>query len=128
MAELLITPSQTIGPFFKEGMELPQGGTLFPDSASGRRIRVAGVVTDGQGKAVSDALLEFWQPDAAGRFGGPRQGASAGFRRVLTGKDGRYAINTILPGVVPAADGEFQAPRTLVGIFWRGLLRQPVRR
>ena len=106
MAELLITPSQTIGPFFKEGMELPHGGTLFPDSAPGRRVRVSGVVTDGQGKAVSDALIEFWQPDAAGRFGGPRPGSSAGFGRVLTGKDGRYSISTILPGAVPAADGK----------------------
>jgi len=128
MAELLITPSQTIGPFFKDGMELPQGGTLFPDSVSGRRIRVSGVVTDGQGKPVSDALLEFWQPDAAGRFGGPRQGSSAGFGRVLTGKDGRYTINTILPGAVPAADGKAQAPHILVVIFARGLLRQLVTR
>ena len=128
MAELLITPSQTIGPFFKNGMELPQGGTLFPDSAPGRRIRVSGVVTDGQGKAVSDALLEFWQPDAEGRFGGPRQGSSAGFGRVLTDKDGRYSINTILPGAVAAADGRNQAPHILVVIFARGLLRQLVTR
>ncbi len=128
MAELLITPSQTIGPFFKDGMELSGGGTLFPDSVPGRRIRVAGVVTDGQGKSVSDALLEFWQPDAAGRFGGPRQGTSSGFGRVLTGKDGRYSIDTILPGAVPAADGKPQAPHILVVIFARGLLRQLVTR
>jgi protocatechuate 3,4-dioxygenase alpha subunit len=128
MAELLITPSQTIGPFFKEGMELPQGDTLFPDSVPGRRIRIAGVVTDSQNQAVSDALLEFWQPDAAGRFGGPRQGSSAGFGRVLTGKDGRYSINTILPGAVPGADGKPQAPHILVVVFARGLLRQLVTR
>jgi len=128
MAELLITPSQTIGPFFKEGMELPQGDTLFPESVPGRRIRVAGIVTDGLGQPVSDALLEFWQPDAAGRFGGPRQGSSAGFGRVLTSKDGRYSIRTILPGTVPAADGNLQAPHILVVIFARGLLRQLVTR
>ena len=128
MAELLITPSQTIGPFFNDGMELPRGGTLFPDSVPGRRIRVAGVVTDGENKGVSDALLEFWQPDAAGRFGGPRPGWSAGFGRVLTGKDGRYSIDTVLPGAVPAADGKPQAPHVLVVIFARGLLRQLVTR
>jgi len=109
-------------------MELPQGESLFPDSTPGRRIRVSGIVTDGQGKAVSDALLEFWQPDAAGRFGGPRQGSSAGFGRVLTDKDGRYSINTILPGAVAAADGRTQAPHILVVIFARGLLRQLVTR
>ena len=46
MAELLITPSQTIGPFFKYGLQWPGGDVLFPPSASGRRIRVSGTVTD----------------------------------------------------------------------------------
>ena len=128
MAELLITPSQTIGPFYKDGMQLENGAALFPGSVTGRRIRVSGVVTDGQPEAVSDALIEFWQPDAAGRFGGKRAGASAGFGRVLTDAKGRYAIDTILPGAVSAADGTAQAPHILVLVFARGLLRQLVTR
>lgn len=128
MSELLITPSQTIGPFFKDSLRLSNGATLFPESAPGRRIRIGGVVTDYRGEPVPDALLEFWQPDAGGRFGAPREGSSAGFGRVQTDGAGRYAIKTILPGQVPAGDGRMQAPHILVLVFARGLLRQVMTR
>ena len=128
MAELLITPSQTIGPFFKYGLDWPGGENLFPESVPGRRIRVAGVVTDHQGQPVPDALIEFWQADAAGHFGPARPGASGGYGRVPTDKAGRYSINTVYPGRVPGADGRSQAPHILVVLFARGLLRQIVTR
>lgn len=128
MAELLITPSQTIGPFFKYGLEWPGGEKLFPDSAPGRRIRVTGMVTDYKEQPVPDALIEFWQADASGRFGGTRKGASAGFGRVPTDEAGRYAIHTIYPGRVAGPDGKLQAPHILVVLFARGLLRQVVTR
>jgi protocatechuate 3,4-dioxygenase, alpha subunit len=124
MAELLITPSQTIGPFFKEGLAWPHGERLFSDAAPGRRVRLRGRLTDHQDRPVADALLEFWQPDAAGRFGAERKGASAGFGRVQTGDDGGYAISTIVPGQVASAAGTPQAPHILVLVFARGLLRQ----
>jgi protocatechuate 3,4-dioxygenase alpha subunit len=128
MAELLVTPSQTIGPFFKYGLDWPGGENLFPESAPGRRIRVAGVVTDHKGQPVPDALIEFWQADASGRFGPARAGASGGFGRVPTDPSGRYAIHTIYPGQVAGADGREQAPHILVVLFARGLLRQIVTR
>ena len=128
MAELLITPSQTIGPFFKYGLDWPGGENLFPDTAPGRRIRVSGVVTDHQGKPVPDALIEFWQADAAGQFGPARPGSSGGYGRVPTDGKGRYAINTVLPGQVAGPDGRKQAPHILVVLFARGLLRQIVTR
>jgi len=124
MAELLITPSQTIGPFFKHGLEWPGGKKLFADAAPGRHVRVAGVVTDYQGQPVPDALIEFWQADAAGQFGAPRQGASAGYGRVPTDGAGRYDIHTVYPGRVPGSDGRLQAPHILVVLFARGLQRQ----
>ena len=128
MAELLITPSQTIGPFFKYGLEWKGGENLFPESAPGRRIRVGGVVTDSGGQPMPDAMIEFWQADAAGNFGGARPGASAGYGRVATDKDGRYSINTVYPGPVAGADGRKQAPHILVVLFARGLLIQVVTR
>lgn len=128
MAELLITASQTIGPFFKHGLEWPGGETLFPDAAPGRRIRVSGVVTDFQGKPVPDALIEFWQADAAGRLGTARSQASGGFGRVPTDGQGRYAINSVLPGQVAGADGRKQAPHVMVVLFTRGLLKQVITR
>lgn len=128
MAELLITPSQTVGPFFKYGLQWPGGDTLFPGSAPGRRIRISGVVSDFQGAAVPDALIEFWQADASGRFGEERGKASGGFGRVPTDAAGRYSINTIYPGPVAGADGKLQAPHILVVMFARGLLVQVVTR
>jgi protocatechuate 3,4-dioxygenase alpha subunit len=128
MAELLITPSQTIGPFFKYGLDWPGGENLFPESAPGRRIRVGGVLTDHKGQPVPDALIEFWQADASGQFGPARNGATGGFGRVPTDPSGRYAINTVFPGRVAGADGRNQAPHILVVLFARGLLRQIVTR
>src|SRR5574342_491763 len=91
MAELLITPSQTIGPFFRDGLRWPNGGELFPQAVPGRRVRVRGTLTDYKDRPVPDALIEFWQPDAAGHFGGRREGSSAGFGRVQTDANGGYA-------------------------------------
>ena len=42
--------------------------------------------------------------------------------------DGRYAILTVKPGVVPAADGSPQAPHIDVSVFARGLLKRVVTR
>jgi protocatechuate 3,4-dioxygenase alpha subunit len=128
MAELLVTPSQTIGPFFKYGLDWPGGEKLFPDAEPGRHIRVSGVVTDSGGEPVPDALIEFWQADAAGRFGGARKGASAGFGRAATDGGGRYAIYSVYPGRVAGPDGKLQAPHILVVLFARGLLAQVVTR
>ena len=128
MAELLITPSQTIGPFFAEGLRWKEGAALFPDSAAGRHIKLDGAVIDGTGKTIPDSLVEFWQADSAGRFGGPREGTCSGFGRVMTDKEGRYAISTVMPGQVAGADGLPQAPHILVVLFARGLLKQVVTR
>jgi len=126
MAELLITPSQTLGPFSKYGLEWPGGEKLFPESAQGRRIRVSGTITDYKGQPVTDAQIEFWQADAEGRFGAQR--ASAGWGRVPTDGAGRYAIQTLMPGRVAGPDGRPQAPHILVVLFARGLLRHVVTR
>ena len=128
MAELLITPSQTIGPFFAHGLRWKDGAVLFPDSAPGRHIRLGGAVIDGTGRTVPDSLLEFWQADADGKFAGPRDATCSGFGRVMTDREGRYEIETVMPGAVPGADGRPQAPHILVVVFARGLLKQVVTR
>lgn len=128
MAELLITPSQTIGPFFADGLRWKDGAVLFHGAAPGRHIRLGGVVFDGTGRPVPDSLLEFWQADSTGRFGGPRESTCSGFGRVMTDQDGRYAIRTVVPGQVAGANGVLQSPHILVVLFARGLLKQIVTR
>lgn len=121
MAELLITPSQTIGPFFKYGLQWPGGERLFPDSVPGRRIRISGAVTDHKDQPVTDALIELWQAGPDGRFDAAGGHSSGGFGRVPTDGQGRYSITTLYPGAVPGADGRPQAPHILVVLFTRGL-------
>ncbi|RTE93244.1 protocatechuate 3,4-dioxygenase subunit alpha [Bradyrhizobium sp. LVM 105] len=132
-----ITPSQTVGPFFKYGLT-PTGeyawndafthSTLTPD-VTGDRIRIEGRVFDGDGVAVPDCMLEIWQADAKGRFADPQDtralpnASFRGFARCGTDKDGHYAFETIKPGAVPDPDGKPQAPHILVAVFGRGMLR-----
>ena len=130
----LPTPSQTVGPFF--AILVPERGTvrLRADETPGAPIRVEGVVRDGTGAAVSDALVEIWQADATGRCNHPDDPRSAGpdrtfagFGRVHTDAEGGFSIETIKPGRVPGA-GRLQAPHLLVGLFARGLLARLVTR
>jgi protocatechuate 3,4-dioxygenase, alpha subunit len=135
-AEKGITPSQTVGPFFKYGLT-PDGhydwndaftpNLVTPDT-SGERIRVEGRVFDGDGQPVPDCMLEIWQADAQGRFSDPQDNralpnsAFRGFGRCGTDPNGDYAFDTIRPGQVPDADGKAQAPHLLMAVFARGML------
>jgi len=132
-----ITPSQTVGPFFKYGLT-PTGeyacndaftnSTLTSD-VTGDRVRIDGRVFDGDGVAVPDVMLEIWQADAQGRFADPQDkralpnASFRGFARCGTDKDGNYCFDTIKPGAVPDADGKPQAPHIVLAVFARGMLR-----
>jgi protocatechuate 3,4-dioxygenase, alpha subunit len=132
---LIPTSSQTIGPFFREALERPAWRDLTRDGATGPVIRIEGVVLDGDGAPVPDALLELWQADATGRYAHPEDIGSApgdrrfrGFGRACTDPDGRYWFQTIVPGAVGAGNGTAQAPHANVTIFARGLLKRLVTR
>jgi protocatechuate 3,4-dioxygenase alpha subunit len=132
-----ITPSQTVGPFFKYG--LTPGGqydwndaftsNLITADVSGERIRIEGRVFDGDGVAVPDCMLEVWQADSQGRFADPQDkralpnAAFRGFGRCGTDNNGAYSFDTIKPGSVPDPDGKAQAPHILLAVFGRGMLR-----
>jgi protocatechuate 3,4-dioxygenase, alpha subunit len=128
-----LTPSQTVGPFFKYGLT-PDGkyewndaftNNLVTPDASGERIRVEGRVFDGDGTPVPDCMLEIWQADAQGRFSRALPNSSfKGFGRCGTDPNGDYAFDTIKPGMVPDPDGKPQAPHLLLAIFARGMLLQ----
>ncbi len=128
-------PSQTAGPYVHIGL-LPavagipfeaerDWGRLVRPGVRGERIRIEGLVLDGTGSPVKDAVLELWQPDAAGRFPGHDPGADpafTGFGRVATDfVTGLFAFETIKPGRVPAPDGRLQAPHATLLIFARGI-------
>jgi protocatechuate 3,4-dioxygenase, alpha subunit len=132
---LIPTSSQTIGPFFREALERPAWSDLTRDGVAGPSIRIEGVVRDGDGAPVPDALLELWQADANGRYAHPDDVGPVpsdrlfrGFGRACTDADGRFWFRTIVPGAVAGVDGVMQAPHANVSVFARGLLKRLVTR
>ena len=117
--------SQTLGPFFRIGLIYggPQND-LVKDQTLGERITLAGVVYDGDGEPIQDAMLEIWQPDANGIFAHPIDPLHdqadphfRGFGRAETRTAGRYEFKTVKPG---GRDGG--VPYINMHVFARGML------
>ncbi|KUL95165.1 protocatechuate 3,4-dioxygenase [Bosea sp. WAO] len=128
-APLELTPSQTIGPFFAYALTpRAYGGKelateqVAPEGVAGERIRIEGVVYDGDGVPVGDAMLETWQADAEGRFNAAGNAGFTGFGRAETSAEGAYFIETVRPGALLGPNGAMQAPHLTVSVFARGLL------
>jgi len=128
-----LTPWQTVGPFF--GVLLRHDDVVIagPD-VPGPRLRLRGVVRDGAGAPVPDAMLEFWQPDATGRWAHPEDPQDppppgfGGYGRGATDADGCFTLDSVRPGETPGPDGQTQAAHLLVGLFARGLFTRLVTR
>jgi protocatechuate 3,4-dioxygenase beta subunit len=80
----------------------------FEGEPLGERIIVHGRVLDGDGRPVSNSLVEIWQANAAGRYTHQGDGHPApldpnfgGAGRCLTDDEGRYRFVTIKPGAYP---------------------------
>ena len=119
------TTSQTVGPYLHIGLTWLIIEDLAPKGVAGERISIAGRVIDGDGKPVNDALVEIWQADADGKYGGK---SFRGFGRSATDDKGAFRFRTIKPGRVAGPGGKRQAPHIAVNVFMRGLLKQLVTR
>ncbi|HVF63952.1 MAG TPA: protocatechuate 3,4-dioxygenase subunit alpha [Casimicrobiaceae bacterium] len=124
------TSSQTIGPYLHIGMTWAVNPQFAGPDVEGERIEVSGRIVDGDGKPVTDAMIEIWQANAAGRYAHadddrdlPLDASFTGWGRVITDDDGRFGFATVKPGPVPSPDGGVQAPHLNVTIFMRGLLK-----
>ena len=114
-----LTPSQTVGPFLHLVLPWPDGPDVVPPDRPDA-IWLRGLVLDGDGVPLDDALVETWQADEHGRYDSPD---FRGFGRSPTDAQGRWAIRTVKPGRVGA-----QAPHVAVSVFARGLLTRVVTR
>ena len=132
---LQATTSQTVGPFFKIGLEWLYRDNLVGDGVSGERVTIQGRVFDGDGVPVPDAILEIWQANAHGKYDHPEDTQNKplepgfkGYGRVPVTAEGVFRFATIKPGPVPGPNGKEQAPHLVISVFMRGVLRRLVTR
>ena len=136
----LETPSQTAGPYVHIGLAPQQAGfdifennfgnVLVSPETRGERIRIEGIVFDGSGTPLRDALVEIWQANAAGKYRHPgdRQPGMdidphfRGWGRACSDfYTGLFSFDTIKPGVVPGRNGRPMAPHVNFWIVARGI-------
>ena len=132
---LQATTSQTVGPFFKIGLDWLNRDNLAAPGVAGERVIIEGCVLDGDSKPVPDALLEIWQANSHGKYAHPEDTQNktlepgfTGYGRIPTDDKGHFRFTTIKPGQVPGPGGKLQAPHIVVSVFARGLLRRLVTR
>lgn len=90
-----VTPAQTEGPYFKASS--PERADIRA-GASGTRLILSGTVVTTGCRAVSRALVDFWQADASGAY----DNAGYTFRgHQYTDAQGRYRLETVVPGLYP---------------------------
>jgi protocatechuate 3,4-dioxygenase beta subunit len=90
------TPSQTEGPYFKAGA--PERTNLVDNGSTGQRLTITGRVVTISGQPIGGAKVDFWQADENGQYD------NAGYRYrgyQLTGSDGSYRLETVVPGLYP---------------------------
>lgn len=131
------TASQTAGPYVHIGL-LPSdtgieiydhelGRHIAGPNAAGERIRIEGLLIDGNGATLKDGLIEVWQANAAGVYAHPESCGDVedGFRgwgRVIADFDsGAWSFETVKPGAVPGRSGTVQAPHISLWIVARGI-------
>jgi protocatechuate 3,4-dioxygenase beta subunit len=91
-----VTLAQTEGPYFTP--DSPERSNLRPGSGGGTPLVVTGAVVRTDCSPVDRALVDVWQADARGRYD------NEGYRlrgHMFTDQEGRYRLETILPGLYP---------------------------
>jgi protocatechuate 3,4-dioxygenase alpha subunit len=140
------TPAQTLGPFFHQGLlrtkavfQVPGLCTddsdvfhhvLVQSGTFGERIALEGVVYDGLGQPIPDALLEIWQANGHGRYDHPLDTSGReldpsfhGHGRAATDARGGFGFLSVKPGAVGGAAGRLQAPHINLVLGARGMAR-----
>ena len=135
MTKLIVTPSQTVGPFYHFALDRPDWSDLTVGGVKGEKIRIEGRILDGEGTPCPDAFLEIWQANSSGKYNHTEDTQDRkpdaqfrGFGRASADAQGVYRFTTIKPGPVPGPGNTLQAPHINVTVFARGLLKHLVTR
>lgn len=113
---LVPTGEMTLGPFFprefgKGNADLIASNKMSPQG----EIFIEGRVTQVDGKALDNVIVELWQASPEGRYDDP---AFFGWGRAATDASGVYRFRTVMPGVVPG-----RARHVNLIILYSGLMR-----
>ena len=118
------TPSQTAGPYVHigtlpahAGLQMRQNEALHVIDAAGEKIIIEGIVLDGLGAPVKDAMLEIWHADSQGRMGDHGLWG----RAAADANSGIYSFHTVRPGALEWRGGIMQAPHVTLLVFARGI-------
>lgn len=132
------SPSQTAGPYVHigctpnfTGIDIyggDLGTSMKTGPVKGQEITIVGIVYDGMETPLRDAMIEIWQPDAAGLFPSANETRGAADPN-FTGwgrspgdmNTGEFSFETVKPGAVPWPDGRMQAPHITAWIVARGI-------
>lgn len=96
------TPPQTEGPFFTPNS--PERTSLLESGMAGTRMVLTGRVVTVGCKPVAGALVDFWHADDDGDYD------NQGYRlrgHQFTDGEGRYRLETIVPGMYPGRTRHF---------------------
>ena len=116
------TPPEIEGPFYPVVAQKDKDFDLTiikgkTEKAKGKVIVIEGRVIDINGTPISDASVELWQANSAGRYNHPHDSNTApldpnyqGWAIVPSGKVGGFQFKTIYPGTYPAAKDWIRPP------------------
>ncbi len=91
-----LTPAETEGPYYKANP--PENSNLVQPGMAGTKLTVTGYVFDAQCRPVPGARVDFWQADSQGQYDNSGY-TLRGYQ--LTDGQGRYAVETVVPGLSP---------------------------
>lgn len=134
----VVTPSQTVGPFYPQALIGPGEDDLACKVPGGARaqgtpIVFSGRVFDEAGKPVRGALVEVWQANKWGKYEHPVDQtpepidpAFKGYGRMLTDAEGRYRFRSIKPGDYPnpGYDDWYRPPHIHFSLFGAGVMQR----
>lgn len=128
-----VTPIQPEGPFYPIKDQLDKDADLTTlvgasQRAKGTLIKLVGEVIDADTEEpIQDALVEFWQACATGRYNHPRDSNTAAldpnfqyWAQVRTGEAGDFGIVSIIPGAYKASSTWVRPPHIHVKVHKRG--------
>ncbi|HYD57146.1 MAG TPA: hypothetical protein VEB41_09585 [Burkholderiales bacterium] len=112
---LVPTGEMTLGPFFPREFGKGNDDVAGSNGFSKDFVFIEGKITQLDGKALDNVIVETWQASPQGRYDDP---AFFGWGRAATDAEGLYRLRTVMPGRVPG-----RAPHINFIILYSGLMR-----